>query len=89
MQELWKLVSSPRHLMVFEAAARHQSFTSAAEELNTQQPAISTAIKQLEQALGVLLFTLQHKKRGVNGGWGASSFCGSCCTSSGLDIGDL
>ena len=65
MQELWEMVSSPRHLMVFEAAARHQSFTLAAEELNTQQPAISTAIKQLEQALGVLLFTRQHKKVGL------------------------
>jgi len=62
MQELWQLVSSPRHIMVFEAAARHQSFTKAAEELNTHQPAVSTAIKQLEQALGVLLFTREHKK---------------------------
>ena len=54
MQELRQLISSPRDIMVFEAAARHQSFTNAAEELNTHQPAVSTAIKQLEQALGVL-----------------------------------
>ncbi|MGQ7845231.1 LysR substrate-binding domain-containing protein [Granulosicoccus sp. 3-233] len=62
MQDLWKLVSSPRHLMVFEAAARHQSFTRAAEELHTHQPAVSTAIKQLEQSLGVVLFIREHRK---------------------------
>ena len=45
MQELWKLVSSPRHLLVFEAAARTGSFTRAARELNVQQPAVSAAIK--------------------------------------------
>ncbi|MEE9334616.1 MAG: LysR substrate-binding domain-containing protein [Granulosicoccaceae bacterium] len=48
--------------MVFDAAARHQSFTQAAKVLNTHQPAVSTTIKQLEFALGVLLFTRDHKK---------------------------
>ncbi|MEH6545800.1 MAG: LysR substrate-binding domain-containing protein [Sneathiella sp.] len=62
MQELWKLISSPRHLIVFEAAARHASFTQAARELNVQQPAVSAAIKQLEDSLGVLLFERTHKK---------------------------
>jgi DNA-binding transcriptional LysR family regulator len=62
MQELWKLLSSPRHLIVFEAAARHASFTQAARELNVQQPAVSAAIKQLETSLGVLLFERSHKK---------------------------
>jgi len=61
MQELWKLVASPRHLLVFEAAARHGSFTLAARELNVQQPAVSAAIKQLEEALGVLLFVRAHR----------------------------
>ncbi|SLN27975.1 Glycine cleavage system transcriptional activator [Roseovarius albus] len=61
MQELWKLVSSPRHLLVFEAAARTGSFTRAAQELNVQQPAVSAAIKQLETALGVQLFARAHK----------------------------
>ncbi len=61
MQELWKLVSSPRHLLVFEAAARTGSFTRAAQELNVQQPAVSAAIKQLETALGVQLFGRAHK----------------------------
>jgi len=62
MQELWKLVSSPRHLIVFEAAARHGSFTRAAAELNVQQPAVSAAVRQLEEALGVILFHRSHRK---------------------------
>lgn len=61
MQELWKLVSSPRHLLVFEAAARTGSFTRAANELNVQQPAVSAAVKQLERSLGTLLFARAHR----------------------------
>ena len=61
MQELWKLVTSPRHLLVFEAAARTGSFTRAAQELNVQQPAVSAAIKQLEASLGLTLFTRAHR----------------------------
>ena len=61
MQELWKLVSSPRHLLVFEAAARTGSFTRAAQELNVQQPAVSASIKQLEHSLGTLLFVRSHR----------------------------
>lgn len=61
MQELWKLVSSPRHLLVFEAAARTGSFTRAAQELNVQQPAVSAAIKQLEASLGIRLFERAHR----------------------------
>ena len=61
MQELWKLVSSPRHLLVFEAAARTGSFTRAAQELNVQQPAVSASIKQLEASLGTPLFARAHR----------------------------
>jgi DNA-binding transcriptional LysR family regulator len=61
MQELWKLVSSPRHLLVFEAAARTGSFTHAARELNVQQPAVSASIKQLEASLGAALFARAHR----------------------------
>lgn len=61
MQSLWKLVSSPRHLLVFEAAARTGSFTRAAQELNVQQPAVSAAIKQLETSLGTALFARAHR----------------------------
>ncbi len=61
MRKLWKLVSSPRHLLVFEAAARTGSFTRAARELNVQQPAVSAAIKQLESSLGTRLFIRAHR----------------------------
>ncbi|WP_170336162.1 LysR substrate-binding domain-containing protein [Ruegeria arenilitoris] len=62
MQELWKQLGSPRHLVVFEAAARLQSFTRAAQELNVQQPAVSASIKQLETSLGVVLFRRSHRR---------------------------
>lgn len=62
MQSLWKYLSSPRHLVVFEAAARLGSFTKAAAELNVQQPAVSAAIKQLETSLGTALFARNHRQ---------------------------
>jgi LysR family glycine cleavage system transcriptional activator len=40
----------------FESAARHLSFTAAAEELCITQSAVSKQIKNLEEALGVALF---------------------------------
>ena len=43
-------------LRAFEAAARHLSFTKAAEELNVTQAAISHQVKGLEDGLGVTLF---------------------------------
>lgn len=43
-------------LRAFEAAARHLSFTRAAEELNVTQTAISHRIRALEERLGVRLF---------------------------------
>ncbi|AZY96040.1 LysR family transcriptional regulator (plasmid) [Paracoccus sp. Arc7-R13] len=44
-------------LQAFEAAARHVSFTRAAEELNLTQSAVSRQIKDLETQLGIGLFT--------------------------------
>src|SRR5918993_659633 len=41
---------------VFEAAARHQSFTRAAEELGMTQAAVSYQIKSLEDRVGAALF---------------------------------
>ncbi len=43
-------------LVVFEAAARHLSFTRAAESLHVTQAAVSHQIKALEEWLGVALF---------------------------------
>ena len=61
MRELWTLTHSPRHLLVFEAAARLKSFTLAAEELNVSQPAVSLTVRQLESALGLRLFVRGHR----------------------------
>lgn len=48
----------PSHstLRSFECAARHQSFTLAAEELNLTQSAVSRQVKDLEDMIGVALF---------------------------------
>lgn len=43
-------------LKVFEATARHGSFTRAAEELFITQPTVSSQIKQLTKAIGLPLF---------------------------------
>ena len=43
-------------LRAFEAAARHESFVRAAEELGIQQPAVSRHIADLEQATKLRLF---------------------------------
>lgn len=51
-----------RQLRVFEAVARHLSFSRAAEELHLSQPAVSMQIKQLEQNLGLPLFEQLGKR---------------------------
>lgn len=51
-----------RQLQVFEAAARHLSFSRAAKELHLSQPGVSMQIKQLEEALGRPLFEQLGKK---------------------------
>jgi LysR family glycine cleavage system transcriptional activator len=43
-------------LRAFEAAARHLSFTKAAEELFVTQAAVSHQVKALEETLGIQLF---------------------------------
>jgi DNA-binding transcriptional LysR family regulator len=45
----------------FEAAARHLSFTKAAEELFVTQSAVSRQIKMLEEQLGAELFHRRHR----------------------------
>lgn len=50
-------------LRAFEVAARHNSFTGAAEELRVSHAAISRHVRALEARLGVALF--HRAKRGV------------------------
>ena len=49
-------------LKVFEAAARHGSFTRAAQELYLTQPTVSIQVKQLTQAIGLPLFEQVGKR---------------------------
>ena len=43
---------SLRQLHIFEAVARHLSYTRAAEDLHLTQPAVFTQVKQLEDGIG-------------------------------------
>lgn len=52
-------------LTTFEAAARHGSFKTAAEELNVTAGAVSHQIKALEQIVGIRLFQRLHRGVGL------------------------
>ena len=58
----------PRHLpplnalKAFEAAARSESFTRAAEELCVTQSAVSHQVKSLEETLGIKLFNRERQR---------------------------
>ena len=56
-------IPSTTALISFEAAARHQSFTKAADELALTQSAICRQIAGLEAFLGIELF--RRSRRGV------------------------
>jgi LysR family glycine cleavage system transcriptional activator len=49
-------------LKAFEAAARRESFTRAAEELNVTQGAVSQQVKSLETTLGLKLFKRERQR---------------------------
>ena len=49
-------------LKAFEAAARHESFTRAAEELFVTQGAVSHQVKALEEELAVKLFNRERQR---------------------------
>ncbi|MBP4064370.1 LysR substrate-binding domain-containing protein [Acinetobacter baumannii] len=58
----------PKHLnalKAFEASARHQSFSGAAQELNITSAAVGQSVRSLEELLGITLFYRQSsgKKR--------------------------
>jgi LysR family glycine cleavage system transcriptional activator len=54
-------------LKAFEAAARHESFTRAAEELCVTQGAVSHQVKALEAELGVKLFNRERQRLIITG----------------------
>src|SRR5256886_4497235 len=49
-------------LKAFEAAARSESFTRAAEELCVTQGAVSHQVKSLEETLGIKLFNRERQR---------------------------
>lgn len=51
-----------RQLSVFEAVARHLSYSRAAQEMHLTQPAVSMQVKQLEENIGMPLFEQLGKK---------------------------
>lgn len=55
-------IPSVSALKIFEAAARHMSFTKAADELGITQSAVSRQMALLEEHLGLLLFQRIRKR---------------------------
>ncbi len=51
-----------RQLQVFEAVARYESYTRAAEAIYLTQPAVSMQIRQLEEVVGLPLFEVYGKQ---------------------------
>ncbi len=57
-----RYVTPPLHwLRAFEAAARHLSFTHAAQELCLTQSAVSKQVRLLESHMGMQLFLREHR----------------------------
>jgi DNA-binding transcriptional LysR family regulator len=67
MRNLRRLIPSGNLLYVFDAAARHESFAKAADELNVTPAAVSHSIRQLEAGLGVSLFDRGHRQLRITG----------------------
>jgi len=61
MPNLRDRVPPANSLIVFEAVARHQSFTKAATELQVSQAAVSRQIQLIESYLGVRLFERHYR----------------------------
>jgi len=54
-----------RRLQVFNAVAKHLSFTKAAEALSMTQPAVTFQVKQLEEQFNARLFDRSHGRIGL------------------------
>jgi DNA-binding transcriptional LysR family regulator len=61
MRTLAERLPKPTALLMFEAAARHGSFTLAARELGVTQVAVSRQVRQLEEQLNLVLFQRLHR----------------------------
>jgi DNA-binding transcriptional LysR family regulator len=57
MGNLRKTLPSGNQLIVFEAAARHLSFSKTSQELGVSQSAVSRMIRRIEDHIGCSLFT--------------------------------
>jgi DNA-binding transcriptional LysR family regulator len=62
MESLRRVLPSIGSLVVFEAAGRLESFSSAGRELGMTQAAVSYAIARLEQQLATPLFHREHRR---------------------------
>ena len=51
-----------RHFTIFAEVCRQMSFSKAAEALNTTQPTVSLAVKELEEHYGVRLFERMNRR---------------------------
>ena len=51
-----------RHLTIFQAVCQTESITQAAERLNMTQPAVSLAIRELEEFYGAQLFERMNRR---------------------------
>ncbi len=56
------MIGDMRHLRAFLTAARLSNFTRAASELHVSQSALTVQIRQLEDALGVMLFDRSKRR---------------------------
>ena len=66
---MYKRLPPLNSLKSFESAARHLSFTKAADELFVTQAAVSHQIKLLEDFLGVELFYSKKSFTRIDGIW--------------------
>ncbi len=57
-----RLLPNLNAVRAFDAAARHQSFTRAAEELGVTHGSVSRYVKTLEDDLGLQLFERRHRQ---------------------------
>lgn len=62
MRNIRRLVPSGNLLYFFDVAARLESFTKAASELNVTPAAVSHAMRQLEGGIGASLFHRKHRQ---------------------------